>query len=465
VSSATGAPPRVAIVGGGWAGLAAAVRCVELGHRVTLFEAARTLGGRARRLESRSTRDTPSGASLDNGQHILIGAYTATLGLMQRLGVEPESVLHREPLALRFSDGSGLSMPRWADRLPPALGLGAAILLARGWDWRERGALLRASLRWRADGFRCPPDWTVDRLCIGLGPRVRQDLIEPLCVSALNTPMARASAAVFLRVLNDALLGPGFGRWRASDLLLPRTHLGALLPEPAAGWLAKRGAQIRLGTRVAVLASEAQTWRIEGERFDQVVLACPAWEAARLVRGLQLQPALAVDGTRVWVERADALCHEAIATVYAQGPSTLPVDGTSRAGPMIPLRHGPQAPMQFAFDRGRLGGPAGQWALVSSASPTERQALEPLALAQARSQLGLSPLQVIRTVIEKRATFACEPGLVRPGPKVLAGLWAAGDYIDGPYPATLEGAVRHGLAVAMALDAEASPQGMALAAR
>ena len=85
-------------------------------------------------------------------------------------------------------------------------------------------------------------------------------------------------------------------------------------------------------------------------------------------------------------------------------------------------------------------------AFVISASEGERDALQARVLRQAARQLGLGGLQPIRTVVEKRATFACTPGLRRPAQAIAPGLWAAGDYVDGPYPATLEGAVRSGLA-------------------
>ena len=102
------------------------------------------------------------------------------------------------------------------------------------------------------------------------------------------------------------------------------------------------------------------------------------------------------------------------------------------------------------FDRGQLApqDPAahGVLAFVISASEGERDALQARVLQQAARQLGLSGLQPIQTVVEKRATFACTPGLRRPAQAIAPGLWAAGDYVDGPYPATLEGAVRSGLA-------------------
>ena len=149
-----------------------------------------------------------------------------------------------------------------------------------------------------------------------------------------------------------------------------------------------------------------------------------------------------------WVQTASALQHEAIATVYAwASQARLPQA-------MLALHAGSAGPAQFVFDRGQLGGPAGLLAFVVSASAGERGALAHAVLAQAGAQLGLTDLEVISTVVEKRATFACIPGLLRPGMQPLEAeqrLQVCGDYVAGPYPATLEGAVRSGLAAARAL--------------
>ena len=107
---------KVAVVGAGWAGLAAAVAAVQAGHQVTVMEASRTLGGRARAIQTQLPDGTP--ISLDNGQHILIGAYTATLGLMQLVGVQEAMVLHRQALSMPFADGAGLQTPAWAAQRP-----------------------------------------------------------------------------------------------------------------------------------------------------------------------------------------------------------------------------------------------------------------------------------------------------------------------------------------------------------
>ncbi len=424
---------RVAIIGGGWAGLAAAVEAVRAGHHVTVFEAARTWGGRARTVQL----PLPDGgtAALDNGQHILIGAYRQTLSLMASVGVDPRSVLRASPLDLRDLDGEGLHLPRWPAWLAP-LDAAWGMLRARGWSWSDRRALMRASLAWQRAGFRCGAQESVATLCSRLPAAVVDGLIEPLCVSALNTPPAQASGQVFLRVLRDSLFGEGWGPWGASWLLLPTAPLGELFPEAAARWLGERAAVLRTGHRVALLAQTAGGWQVDGDAFDAVILACPSWDAIRLLQdNAVVAPA--------WLLQAHALKHEAIATVYATSRRRLP-------RPMVSLRSTPDEPAQFVFDRGQLGGPAGLLAFVVSASRGERETLERQVMAQADA-LGWDEVQPLQTVIERRATFACTPGLERPGAQVAERLWACGDWVAGPYPATLEGAVMSGRHAAAAL--------------
>ena len=443
---------KVAVIGAGWAGCAAAVEATRLGHSVTLFESARVAGGRARRVDC-SVNGQP--LALDNGQHILIGAYTETLRLMQTLGVDPGSSLLRLPLRLQFPNGEGLAFPRSAvfaawpggPRWPAAWQAAWGIAMARGWTWGDKASLLRLALRWRADGFACAPGLSVAALCKGLSPRALRGLVEPLCVSALNTPAERACAQVFLRVMQDAL----FSQPGGADLLLPRTDLSALLPDAALVWLAARGPAPRLGVRVQALTRSATGWQLSAsgsadldnteENFDAVLLACPPPEAARLATGTMAD----------WAAQAAGLQHEPIATVYARV-----VPGESAANklpqPMLALHCSADAPAQFVFDRGQLGGPAGLLAFVVSASVGDKALLSAQVLAQGQAQLGLQ-LELVQTIVEKRATFACTPGLLRPAAQIAPGLLACGDYVAGPYPATLEGAVRSGLQAARLLKA------------
>jgi hypothetical protein len=388
-------------------------------------------GGRARRLPAQSS--PLPGLALDNGQHILIGAYTATLGLLSELGVDLPQVFDRRPLALIDARGHGLELPPGA--AIPAFVRG--VLGARGYRFSERLALLMAASGWLARGYRCAPRLTVAELCAGLPGAVRNGLIDPLCVAALNTPATQASASVFLRVLRDALFaGPG-----AADLMLPRVDLGALLPDTALRALAERGAALRIGMRAQTLTRDGEHWNIDGNGFDAVILAAGPTESARL----------AAPHAPDWALRAQALRHEPIVTVLLHAP------GARLPQPMLALQEGPESPAQFLFDLGRLRDPnrepqaAGVLAAVVSgaASWVERglSTTAEAARAQVRAQLGIEAT-VLRTLCEKRATFLCTPGLQRAPKAVAPGLWAAGDHIDGPYPATLEGAVRSGLAAA-----------------
>ena len=427
----TAASRHVAVVGAGWAGLAAAVRAIERGHRVTLLEMAPHAGGRARGVRTRS-------GEFDNGQRILIGAYTRTLALMTTVGADPARVLRRLPLDLSYPDGRGL-------RLPPGAPMAAfvrGVAGAQGWTWAERLGLLRAATVWGARGFRCAEDATVETLCRRLPTAVLRDLIEPLCVAALNTPMAQASGRVFLRVLKDALFsGPG-----SADLLLPCRSLSELLPTPALAWLASRGAQVKTGRRVMSLARGTPAgWLIDGEAFDAVVLACTAAEAARLV-----QP---VAGE--WSRQAATLRYEPIVTAYLAA-----ADGRRLTAPMLALDADSEAPAQFAFDLGSLGRPTGTFAFVASgASAWVERGLAATADAmvkQARRHFpgsfdAPSDQVLLHVAAEQRATFACTPGLQRPLGVIANGLFAAADYVAGPYPATLEGAVRSGEGAVMAL--------------
>jgi squalene-associated FAD-dependent desaturase len=438
---------KIAIIGAGWAGLAAALEATLAGHDAIVFEASHAVGGRARGLNARLPDGSP--VTLDNGQHILIGAYTETLRLLRLVGIEPDIALLRIPMTLRFPDGLGLQFPAW----PTPLDAFAGIVSARGWTLADKWSLLRLASGWQRRGFQCEASTSVAQLCRSLSPRVKAELIDPLCVSALNTPSEQASAQVFLRVLHDALFGvPG-----GSRLLLPRVNLSELFPDAAARWLLERGGQLRLGCRVASVLPRGAQWRVDagpapggaapGELFDAVIFAATASESARILDGtLQAAPESIASQIRQWTAVTRALRFQAITTVYAWGA------GATLAHPMLCLRSDATNPAQFVFDRGQLGGPQGLLAFVVSASSGERALVQTQVLAQAQQQLGLT-LQALQTIVEKRATFACTPGLQRPAQQIASGLVACGDYVAGPYPATLEGAMRSGVAAAATLTA------------
>lgn len=422
---------KIAVIGAGWAGLAAAITAVQQGHQVSLFEASRHWGGRARSLPPA----VEGGPALDNGQHILIGAYQQTLKLMRTVGVDLDQALWRMPLNLKDSNGIGLSLPQ----APFPLNLLWGIACAKGWKTSDKWSLLQTAWRWQRMQFECDEAFTVREVCHGLSSQIWHDLIEPLCVSALNTPAHQASGAVFLRVLKDAVFGPP----GSADLLLPRQDLGEIFPHAAIRWLEAHGATCTLGARVERLTlneTHAERWQVLDEPFEHLIVATPAWDAANLLAPFNAE----------WSHTASAMAHEAIATVYVQAPLDFKLPQ-----PMLALSASAETPAQFVLDRGQMmaqQNTPGLLAFVVSAAQDSKQDLEAKVLQQAHELLRTLKAQalphdalvLLQTVVEKRATFACTPQLHRPSANPFEGLLVCGDYVAGPYPATLEGAVLSG---------------------
>jgi squalene-associated FAD-dependent desaturase len=429
---------HTAIIGGGYAGMAAAVALAGRGITVTVFESAQQLGGRARGVMHNDTQ-------LDNGQHLLLGCYRATLRMIEQVGGNIEKDFLRLPLQLDLHGEFSFKAPR----LPAPLHLLVALFNAQGLSFRERLNAARFMLALRRANFKLPSpaggggageegnDMTVTELLAQhqQNAALVQKLWEPLCIAALNTPIHKASAQVLLNVLRDAL-----NQSRDySDMLLPRINFTALFPQRAASYVEQHGGKVLIACGVEALRPLEDGMEITTargtEKFSHVICAAQPVVAARLLR-----PIKALAET---VAQIDRLEHQPIYTVYLQYPAhiTLP-------HPMLGLH---LCYSQWLFDKGRISGQYGLLATVISAEGIHQELsqdeLAQKVIAELSAEFGIAEQPAwFKVIAEKRATFCCSPNLQRPSQLTpLPRLLLAGDYTAGDYPATLEGAVMSGL--------------------
>ena len=391
--------------------MAAAVTLAQRAVPVTVFESAAVPGGRARRVRISSDEQ---GTELDNGQHILIGAYSELFRLMSLVGVGADALL-RLPLEVRCA--RGFRFRRFP--LPGQLGLALGLMLARGIPFGERVGAARFIARLRKMRFRLEEDVAVSELLRrhSQDGRIGHFLWRPLCVSALNTPPELASANVFLAVLRDTLGGEA----EASDLLLPRVDLSRLFPEPAADYVRRHGGEIRLQTPVKDLGALKQS-------FAHVIVALGPHQLKTLMPD------------------APEYSYQPIYTCYLQYG-----DGAALPFPMLGLADGI---VQWVFDRGRLLGEKGRFACVISAQGNHQQMSQDEIADRCHRELtssvpGLGKPLWSRVIAEKRATITCSPGIKKLAARTnVDGVILAGDYTDPEYPPTLEAAVRSGVRAA-----------------
>lgn len=437
------APRKVVVIGAGWAGCAAAAELAAHGASVTLLEASEELGGRARRLHLMLNGQPHM---LDNGQHLLLGAYTDTAALFKQLNIDIDAVFERRPFELRYPDGFRLQ----AARLPAPWHLAAAVFAARGLSAVDRTALIGLLRRlktthWNIGSDRNITEWLLE---CKQTPNVIRRVWRPLALAALNTPLERASAQIFANVLRDSLGATTL----ASEMWVPRTDLSALLPDAVERYVLAHGGEVRRDARVDRVLRNTRfrlQLRNEPERpieADAVVYAAsPAYLERIAGPSAALTPI---------VETVARFEYEPLYTVYLKYSPHIRVPRGMLALADDPAK---RRYAQWVFDRGTLDrrNEGVLAAIISSSGPHEAESIEDVCQAvavQLTDDLNLPAPLDARAIAERRATLAAVPDLRRPANRTpWQDFVLAGDWTDSEYPSTLETALRSGRAAARLL--------------
>jgi squalene-associated FAD-dependent desaturase len=434
----------VIVIGAGFAGLSAAVRCTKRGARVLVLEARARLGGRATAFPDRET-----GELVDNGQHVLLGCYTEALAFLRDIGAS-DHVSVQPQLRVTMIDRHGirsrLTCPTF---LPPPLHLLAGVFEWEALDWRDRLSaigmatpikLARRELQPGAKRKAASSGETVESFLIrnGQTARIREMLWNPLALAALNQPPDRASAPAFARVLGEM-----FGDDpKASAIVLPTKPLDLMYAEPARRYIDGHGGTVRTGSTATLRLESDATFGVTagGDRWSakQVISAVPWFAFADL---FDIVPAPLTDV----VDRARRMNSCPIVTVNLWFNRRI-IDE-----PFIGL---PGRVMQWVFDKRLVfGDEASHLSLVSSGadSVVARTNDELIQLAQQELYEAMPDVrtaQLLRATVvrEPRATFSLAAGQpARPSTETgVRGFYLAGDWIDTGLPATIESAVRSG---------------------
>jgi hydroxysqualene dehydroxylase len=421
----------IAIIGGGVAGLAVAATLVKQGQQVTIFEASAFLGGRARGIEYK-------GIPIDNGQHILLGAYRETLNLLQLAGVNEPLYLTRLPLTLYVKDlVNSQSFNLKANPLLPApLHILMGLLNASGVSLSEKLSAIRFMAWMKLKKFKLKKDQPLISLLQAHQQPAKfiQFLWEPLCLAALNTPLNQASAQVFLNVLRDSFSQEKHD----ADVLLARSDLSSLISDPISQYIQKHGGIIHTNSPITNIKRSNNSYQLQCHEathtFSHIVIACGPHQLKSFANAL---PAIA--------KITEHFSYQPITTVYLQYSNN-----TQLPMPMIGVVN---SISQWIFDRGQICGQDGLIAVVISAHQPFKQTHDELAEIVAEELKRIVPSIGIpiwhKVITEKRATFSCDTALNRPENNTdYPNFYLAGDFTQGDYPATIEGAVRSGIKTA-----------------
>jgi len=438
----------ILIIGGGWAGLSAAIELVDNGKNVCLIESAKQLGGRAREVQVKQIR-------VDNGTHIMIGAYTETLRLIQKVYPSPGTYkekdgLKRESLALNYKQNQKPAINLPCVPLPAPFNIIGSFLFARGLSLKDKFCVLALGTKIKLNLIKLPTDLALQDFFEQQKQTeaIIKNIWEPLCLAIMNTPIKQASTEIFLHVLKESF----FKSRRASDLLFFKTTLSEIFPIPATKYITQHKGEILLEQKALSISKENNFYLVTTPSLElqakHIIIATPPPAASKLLTELNAQQTL--DSL---ISSLNQFSYQTICTVYLQYPETIQCE-RSMQGFL-------GSTSQWLFDKNLTGQPGWVSIIISSAGP-HLEMYNPELIKTITDELTAfyphwpEPLDAF-VIREKRATFTASVNInrIRPTNKTaMSNIWLAGDYTNTQYPATLEGAVRSGLQCAQQILAE-----------
>ena len=429
---------HVSIIGGGWAGLAAAVELSKNNIPVTVYESAKQLGGRARSVEI-------NGLSVDNGQHLMIGAYQQMLDLLNTVNVTEEDVFYRTPQQIKVMDlkanitAFDLKLPK----LPTPLNILFGMLRCPSLSFSEK---IQALYRFNSLlNKRIKQDISVDQWLnkARLPTHYIEYLLKPLCLAALTTHTHEASAKVFQTVLQQTFNGPGSN----TDLLIPKKDLGSIFPAAAKNYIESKGGKVFLEHRVSQInynRLQATSIIINNKTIDteQLILATPSYTTSKLLS--------LIETCEPVCQKLNKLEYEPVTTVYLQYPENISLP--------IPMMGMINATSEWIFDRQYCNQPGLIASVISATGPHLNMNKQALAQKVEEELNQLFPhwpkAESATSICEKRASFRCLTDIdsIRPSINTpINNLKLCGDYVhieeknQPGLPSTLEAALQSGV--------------------
>lgn len=474
---------QIIVIGAGWAGLACAVKLAQQQHQVMLVEAAPNAGGRARGINA-------NGMMIDNGQHLLMGAYHATQNLLHSIGVDLQQVFVRSPLQLQLfineagtaiCNRTGIAKGKFVQfklpQLPKPWNLFAGSLQTKGLTLTDKYSLAKAFFSLSSKNFMLAQDVTIQQALQAMhqSTNVINKFWRPIAKAVMSTALEIASANVFFQVIKDTF----YGNKQATDWLLPKLTLSEVLPKPAINFLQHHGAQLSFNNRVLAVQynhkNEFEIYCSKGQyTADKVVLATPPWVSAELLKTSAL-----ISDTTTQIKQHMLNLSANLAQFSFEPITTIYFYLSERVNLPFPILGLLNGPGEWLFDKTLLddsrdsinnGANLNSGANLSVSSGTNSNIGSILSvvitgkvtldkkrlITQTFQQINeICPqaraYHYVKVICEKKAAFTCSPDInvLRPSNlTLLPNLYLAGDYTQTGYPATLESAVKSGMSCA-----------------